>query len=151
MDSTSIFRSVSRTGAIEATLWILSDCKDTDFTIKLIDVYPSNEDYPDGYAMNVADGIMRCRYRDSWENPTLMNPGTIYQIKIQTFPTSNLFKAGHRIRLDVSSSNFPHFDLNLNTGAPEAKGTTVRVANNVVYLDASRPSQVILPIIPAQL
>jgi len=142
---------VEVTGAIEATLWILSDCKDTDFTIKLIDVYPNNEDYPDGYAMNVADGIMRCRYRDSWENPTLMNPGTIYQIKIQTFPTSNLFKAGHRIRLDVSSSNFPHFDLNLNTGAPEAKGTTVRVANNVVYLDASRPSQVILPIIPAQL
>jgi hypothetical protein len=138
------------TGAIEATLWISSDCVDTDFTIKLIDLYPSSEDYPEGYAMNVADGIMRCRYRDSWEKPSLMRPGKVYKVKVQTFPTSNLFKAGHRIRLDVSSSNFPHFDLNLNTGAPEGKGTTIRAANNVIYLDAARPSQVMLPIIPVQ-
>lgn len=138
------------TGAIEAHLWISSDCVDTDFTIKLIDVYPSSEDYPEGYAMNVADGIMRCRYRDSWEKPSLMRPGDVYQIAVQTFPTSNLFKAGHQIRLDVSSSNFPHFDLNLNTGAPEGKGMAIKVANNVLYVDEARPSQVILPIIPTR-
>lgn len=141
-------KDVEITGAIEANLWISSDSKDTDFTAKLVDVYPPNEDYPEGYELNVADGIMRCRYRDSWEQPSFMEPGKAYSIKVLTFPTSNLFKAGHRIRLDISSSNFPHFDLNFNTGEPEGKATSVKVANNTVYLDAKRASHVILPIIP---
>ena len=137
------------TGAIEARLWIASDAPDTDFTIKLLDVYPPNEDYPDGYAMNLTDGILRCRYRDSWEQPSLMEPGRVYLIAIEAFPTSNLFKAGHRIRIDVSSDNFPHFDFNPNTGEPEGKATRTQVATNRVFVDQDHPSHVVLPVIPA--
>lgn len=135
------------TGAIEADLWISSGCPDTDFTIKLVDVYPPNEDYPLGFAMNVADGIARVRYRDSWERPSLMIPGEVYRVRVSAFPTSNLFRTGHRIRLDISSSNFPHFDLNYNTGEPEGKATASRIAHNTVYADAVRPSHVLLPIV----
>jgi uncharacterized protein len=135
------------TGPILAELWISSDCPDTDFTIKLIDVYPANPDYPEGYAMNLTDGILRCRYRDSWEKPSLMTPGQVYRIRVEAFPTSNLFKAGHRIRLDVSSSNFPHFDLNPNTGEPEGRWREMRTATNTLHLDAARPSHVVLPLV----
>lgn len=139
---------VEVTGPVEADLWISSDCLDTDFTIKLVDVYPANEDYPQGYAMNITDGILRCRYRDSWETPSLMTPGQVYRIRVSAFPTSNLFKAGHRIRLDVASCNFPHFDLNPNSGEPEGRWRTLKVATNTVHLDRDRPSRVILPIAP---
>jgi putative CocE/NonD family hydrolase len=138
---------VEVTGAIEANLWISSDAVDTDFTIKLLDVYPPNEDYPQGYALNLTDGILRCRYRSSWSDPTLMKPGEVYPIKVAAFPTSNLFKRGHRIRLDVSSSNFPHFDVNPNTGAPEGTGLERKVARNTVHMDAARPSHVVLPLV----
>jgi putative CocE/NonD family hydrolase len=141
---------VEVTGAIEANLWISSDGPDTDFTLKLIDVYPPGEDYPEGFALNLTDGILRCRYRDSWEKPSLMTPGQVYPIKIAAFPTSNLFKRGHRIRLDISSSNFPHFDVNPNTGEPEGTGLARRVARNTVFADQSRPSHVVLPVIPAR-
>lgn len=141
---------VEITGPIKATLWVSSNCFDTDFTVKLIDVHPANPDYPDGYAMNITHGILRARYRDSWERPTLMNPGEVYEIEISAFPTSNLFKRGHRIRLDISSSNFPHFDINPNTGDPDASSPLCRVATNTVYLDHARPSHVVLPVIPAK-
>jgi putative CocE/NonD family hydrolase len=141
---------VEVTGAIEANLWVASDGPDTDFTIKLIDVYPPNEDYPEGFALNLTDGILRCRYRDSFEAPKMMTPGEWYQIKVTAFPTSNLFKAGHRIRLDISSSNFPHFDVNPNTGAPEGTGLTRRVARNTVFVDSGRPSHVLLPVVPGR-
>jgi putative CocE/NonD family hydrolase len=140
---------VEVTGAIEARLWIASDAPDTDFTIKLLDVYPPNEDYPQGFAMNLTDGILRCRYRDSWLHPRLMEPGRIYAIRIEAFPTSNLFKAGHRIRIDVSSSNFPHFDFNPNSGEPEGKAMRMQIANNRIYVDADHPSHVLLPVIMA--
>jgi uncharacterized protein len=139
---------VEVTGPITVNLWISSSCVDTDFTAKLIDVYPANADYPDGFAMNLTDGILRVRYRDSWERPTMMVPGTVYAIKIEAFPTSNLFRRGHRIRVDVSSSNFPHFDVNPNTGEPEARASEWRVATNRVYVDRARASHVVLPIIP---
>lgn len=139
---------VEVTGAITAELWISSDAVDTDFVVKLIDLYPPSEDYPAGYALNLTDGILRCRYRDSWEKPQLMTPGQVYKIKVEAFPTSNLFKKGHRIRLDVSSSNFPKFDVNPNTGAPEGVGLTRQVARNTIHVDATRPSHVVLPIIP---
>lgn len=138
---------VEVSGAIEAELWIASNCPDTDFTIKLIDVYPPNADYPHGYAMNLTDGILRCRYRDSWERPALLTPGQAYRIKVTAFPTANLFKRGHRIRLDVSSSNFPHFDLNLNTAAPEGTSGEIRVAANRVFVDKERASRIVLPVI----
>ena len=142
--------AVELTGPLTAKLWISSDCPDTDFTIKLIDVYPPNADYPEGFAMNLTDGILRVRYRDSWEKPAMMTPGQVYEITVTAFPTSNLFARGHRIRLDVSSSNFPHFDVNPNTGEPEARATSSRVASNRLFLDRARPSHVVLPVIPAR-
>ena len=141
---------VEVTGPIEVKLWVSSNCPDTDFTAKLIDVYPPNPDYPEGFAMNLVDGILRVRYRDSWEKPSLMTPGRVYAIRIDAFPTSNLFKRGHRIRIDISSSNFPHFDVNPNTGEPEGKALSSRIATNRVYIDAAHPSHVILPIIPSR-
>lgn len=135
------------TGPLVTRLWISSDSPDTDFTAKLIDVYPANADYPEGFSMNLTDGIIRCRYRNSWESPSLMEPGTIYEVTVEAFPTSNLFKAGHRIRLDVSSSNYPHFDLNFNTGEPEGRATGQRVATNTVWMDSGHPSHMVLPIV----
>lgn len=141
---------VEVTGPVEVRLWVSSDCPDTDFTAKLIDVYPPNEDYPRGFAMNVTDGILRCRYRNDWSRPEMMTPGEVYEIRIEAFPTANLFKAGHRIRLDISSSNFPHFDANPNTGEPEGAARRTRIATNGVHMDRHRPSHALLPIVPAR-
>ena len=141
---------VEITGSIEAKLWIASDRPDTDFTLKLIDLYPPNEDYPEGFAMNLTDGIMRVRYRQSWEQPQMLTPGEAAQITVAAFPTSNLFKKGHKIRLDVSSSNFPHFDVNPNTGAPEGMGQVRQRARNRLFVDLARPSHVLLPLIPSR-
>jgi putative CocE/NonD family hydrolase len=140
--------AVEVTGPVEVKLWASSSAPDTDFTAKLVDVYPPSADYPHGYHMNLCDGIIRARYRDSWESPRLMEPGQIYPITITLDPVSNIFKAGHRIRLDISSSNFPRFDVNPNTG--DALGTVGRthVAENTIYHNTEHPTYVILPIIP---
>lgn len=141
---------VEVTGPISVQLWISSSAVDTDFTAKLIDVYPSSVDYPQGYALNLTDGILRVKFRNSWEKPELMEPEEVYQVELNLLPVSNLFVKGHRIRLDISSSNFPRFDVNGNTG--ENPGTSaIRVtALNSVHHDQARPSHVLLPIIPAQ-
>ncbi len=139
---------VEVTGPIVARLHVTTDGPDTDFTVKLVDVYPPNADYPEGFAMNLTDGILRLRYRDSFEHPKMLTPGEVVEIEVSCFPTSNLFKAGHRIRLDVSSSNFPHFDVNPNTGGPDGPEGERRVARNTRFVDASRPSRVVLPISP---
>ena len=141
---------VEITGAIKARLHVASDRPDTDFTVKLIDVYPPSTDYPAGFAMNITDGILRARYRKSWAHPEPLVPGEATVVEIDPFPTSNLFKRGHRIRIDISSSNFPHFDVNPNTGEPEGTGLTRQVARNTVFVDRARPSAVIVPIIPAR-
>jgi putative CocE/NonD family hydrolase len=99
------------TGPLTANLWISSSALDTDFTVKLIDVYPPSADYPDGYALNLTDSIMRARFRDSFTKPELMTPGEVYQLSFPLYPVSNVFKQGHRIRVDISSSNFPRFDV----------------------------------------
>ena len=145
--SAPLARDLEVTGPITVTLWVASSGVDTDMTAKLIDVHPPNEDYPDGFAMNLTDGILRLRYRESWEQPSPLTPGRPYAITIAPFPTSNLFKRGHRIRLDVSSSNFPHFDVNLNTGEPEGTASRRERATNTLFLDATRPSHVVLPVI----
>jgi putative CocE/NonD family hydrolase len=139
---------VAVVGPVVVRLHVASTCVDTDFTAKLVDVHPPNQDYPRGFAMNLCDGILRCRYRDSWERPAMMTPGQVYEIKIEPFATCNLFKAGHRIRLDISSSNFPRYDVNFNTGEPEGRATMKRVATNTIYLDRKRASHVVLPIVP---
>ena len=123
-------RDLEVTGPVTVRLWIASDGPDTDFTAKLIDVHPPNADYPNGFAMNLTEGILRCRYRDSWERPSPMVPGEVYAITIELFPTGNLFTRGHRLRLDIASSNFPHFDINPNSGEPEGAMEHPRIAHN---------------------
>jgi hypothetical protein len=134
-------------GPIEAELYASSTAVDTDFTAKLVDVYPPSEDYPLGYEVNITDGIIRARYRNSPGKQEFMKPGTVYQFRIDPFPTANVFKKGHRIRLDVSSSNFPRFDVNPNTGEPLGMNRRTMKADNSIYLDAQHPSRLILPIV----
>lgn len=142
-------RAVEVVGPVSATLFVSSSAIDTDFTIKLIDVYPPCEDYPEGFAMNLTHGILRLRFRNGWERPELMEPGEVYRVEVQAFPTANLFAPGHRIRLDVSSSNFPHFDINPNNGAPAGENAEPVVARNSVYFAPDRPSHIILPLLQA--
>ena len=139
---------VEVTGPIKVELWASSSAVDTDFTAKLIDVYPPNEDYPNGYAMNLSDSIIRGRYRDSFERSELLEPGQVYKFTIQLYPTSNLFKKGHRIRLDISSSNWPRFDKNPNTGEPLGLNTSSMAATNTIYHDKNHQSLITLPLIP---
>lgn len=131
-------------GPVELHLWVSSDALDTDFTAKLVDVHPPSVDYPTGFAMNLSDGIFRCRYRHSWEHPEPIRSGEVFEIVIELFATANLFKAGHRIRLDVSSSNFPKFDVNPNTGAPEGKGRAKNIARNTVHFGSGTPSRLLV-------
>jgi putative CocE/NonD family hydrolase len=140
---------VEVTGRLVVKLWAASDGVDTDFTVKLVDVYPPSRDFPRGVDLNVADGIVRARYRDGLDREQWLTPGRPVEFTIEMYPTSLVFRQGHRIRLDVSSSNFPRFDVNPNTGEPLNDNRRWRVATNTVYLDASRPSHVILPVIPA--
>ena len=144
-----LIADVAVVGPIVVELYVASDAPDTDFTAKLIDVHPPSADYPTGIAMILTDGIIRCRYRNSWEEPEPIAAGEVFRVRIEPFATANLFKAGHRIRLDISSSNFPKFDVNPNTGAGEGRGRTTRIARNAVYCDATRPSRVVLPIVEA--
>ena len=97
--------------------------------------------------MNLTDGIIRARYRDSPERPVMMEAGGIYRFRIEPFPTANVFKKGHRIRMDISSSNFPRFDVNPNTGEPPGLSRRVETATNTIYLDSDHPSAVVLPIV----
>ena len=138
------------TGPIQVQLWIASTAVDTDFTAKLMDVYPPSSGYPEGYALNLSDGIIRAKFRDSWEHPELMEPGRVYPLTLQLTPTSNLFVTGHRIRLDLSSSNFPRFDVNPNTGENPAWARGKLTAWNTIFHDAARPSHVLLPLVPIE-
>lgn len=139
---------VEVTGAIDVKLWASSSAPDTDFTAKLIDVHPSSRDFPAGLDMNLEDGILRARFRDSIEKAELMKPGTIYPFTVHLYPTSNVFKQGHRIRVDISSSNFPRFDVNPNTGEPLNANRRVAIATNTIYHDRAHPSGIVLPVIP---
>ncbi|WP_054557628.1 CocE/NonD family hydrolase [Croceitalea dokdonensis] len=128
------------TGFIAATLYVSSDAKDTDFTIKLIDVYP------DGRAYNLDETIQRARFREGYDKEVFMEPGKVYKIDLTPMATSNYFKKGHRIRIEISSSNFPRFARNLNTGGKnydESKGV---IANNTIYHTKQYPSQIQIPI-----
>jgi putative CocE/NonD family hydrolase len=133
-------------GPIEVELHASSTAPDTDFTAKLVDVYPPSVDFPSGFEMNVTDGILRARYRNGPARQELMTPGEVYRFRIEPFPTANVFKKGHRIRIDVSSSNFPRFDVNPNTGEPLGRNRRVKSADNRLYHDAAHPSHVVLPI-----
>ena len=130
------------TGPISVKLYASTDGRDTDFTAKLVDVHP------DGYAVNLCDNIMRARYHESREYQTLLEPGRVYEFTIDLWMTSNVFLKGHRIRVDVSSSNFPRFDRNPNTGNPMGQDTELRTAHQTVLHDEAHPSHILLPVIP---
>lgn len=134
-------------GVIRALLYVSSDAPDTDLTIKLIDEYPPSIDYPDGFAMNLTDGILRLRYRDSWQQPAPLPADEVVLAEVEAFATANRFAAGHRIRLDISSSNFPRFDLNPNTFDPSGRWRRHRVARNRIHFDQAHPSRLILPVV----
>jgi len=133
---------VEVTGPVSVELFVSSSAVDTDFTAKLVDVHP------DGFAANLADGILRLRFRNSFEKAEPLVPGEIYKISIDLWATSNLFRKGHRIRLEISSSNFPRYDRNLNTGEDPLTGQRMVTASQTVYHDCGHPSALILPIVP---
>ncbi|GHO55935.1 CocE/NonD family hydrolase [Ktedonobacter robiniae] len=132
------------TGPITVVLWATSSAPDTDFVVRLIDVHP------DGYARNLTDGIIRARYRGftRGEEPSLIKPNTAYEYEIDLWSTSNLFKRGHRIRLDITSSNFPRWDRNPNTGHDFGTDAELAVAHQAILHDEAHPSHVVLPIVP---
>ena len=136
------------TGPIEVVLWVATSAVDTDFTAKLIDVYPASSWFPLGYALNLTDSIARLRYRNGRERGELATPGVPMQLTITLYPTSNLFMSGHRIRLDISSSNHPRFDVNPNTGEPIGRDRRRVVADNTVFHERGRESRIVLPLIP---
>jgi putative CocE/NonD family hydrolase len=138
------------TGEIEVKLWASSSALDTDFTAKLVDVYPESSDYPQGFALNIGDGIIRGRFRETLAREKLMEPGKVYPFTIKLYPTANIFKRGHRIRVDISSSNFPRFDVNPNTGEPLNRHRRMITATNTLYHDRDHPSQILLPVIPGK-
>ena len=133
---------VEVTGPMEVVLYVSSTAKDTDFTAKLVDVYP------DGTAYNVEEGILRARYREGYDKQLWMESGKVYEIRIDLQATSNYFGPGHRIRLEIASSSFPRFDRNLNTGGDNYSETEWVVAKNTVHHSKKYPSHVILPVIP---
>ena len=134
---------VEVTGPLTCQLYISSTAPDTDFVVKLVDVYP------DGRAFNFSEGILRVRYRESRESPKMMEPGKVYPLIIEMQPTSLVFKKGHRIQVDITSSDFPHFDRNPNTGRPFGTDSEMRSAQQTIFHDARYPSHIVLPVIPS--
>jgi putative CocE/NonD family hydrolase len=142
--SDALEQEIEVTGPVKVVLHASSDATDTDFVAKLVDVYP------DGTSYNMAEGVVRARYRDSLAAPTPLTPAKVYRFEIDLVGTSVAFLKGHRIRVHVTSSHFPQFDRNPNTGAKFGTTSDVRVAEQTVFHDAERPSHVLLPVIPTR-
>ena len=132
---------VEVTGTVKVILWASSDALDTDFAAKLCDVYP------DGRSINICEGILRARFREGFSKEKLMQPGTPYRFEIDLWSTSIVFNRGHRIRVHITSSNAPAFDPNPNTGEPFRASERSRPAHNTIYMDAKRPSHILLPVV----
>lgn len=133
---------VAIAGPVKMKLFASTDGPDTDFAVKLVDVSP------DGFAMNIAEGIIRARYRKGTDQMELLKPGEVYEFDIDMVGTANVFQKGHRIRLDVTSSNFPQFDRNPNTGEAFGASSKVRIAKQTVFHTTQRSSHVLLPVVP---
>jgi hypothetical protein len=129
---------------VQLSVYVSTSAKDTDFTAKLVDVFP------DGYARNLTDGILRLRYRKSLDKPEPAIEGAVYAIAVDAGVTGNVFLKGHRIRVEISSSNFPRFDRNPNTGGVVAKETRLAKAVETIYHDREHPSRLVLMVIPAK-
>jgi putative CocE/NonD family hydrolase len=134
-------------GPVRMELFAASTAVDTDFTAKLIDVYPNSKDFPQGFEMNLTDAILRASYRDGAKQRIFLRPGEIYPLTIRPFDTANRFKRGHRIRVDISSSNFPRFDVNPNTGEPLGSNRRIMKADNTVYHSVRYPSRFVLSVV----
>jgi uncharacterized protein len=140
--SSPLEKAMEVTGPVKVILYAASSARDTDFTAKLLDVHP------DGKAYNLCDGIIRARYRESFTAPTLIEPGKVYRYEIDLWVTSNLFKPGHCVRVEVSSSNFPRFDRNPNTGHEFGADAELTKAEQIIFHDREHPSHILLPVIP---
>ena len=134
-------RDLEVSGNVSASLWAVTSAADTDWTAKLTDVHP------DGRSFDVTDGILRAGYRDSLESPTPITPDDAHRYDIDLGPTGMMFKRGHRIRLQVSSSNFPYYARNMNTGRPHHEETEFLSAMQTVLHDADHPSHLVLPVV----
>ena len=128
-------------GFVEVTLYVSSDVRDTDFSLKLVDVYP------DGTAYNLDDTIQRARYRDGYDKQVFMNDGQVYELVLGPLSTSNFFAAGHSIRIEISSSNFPRYARNLNTGGNNYDEAESVLAHNTVHHSRDHPSRITLPVV----
>src|SRR5215467_4896143 len=137
----ALARDLEVTGPVTLDLWVSTSAVDTDITAKLVDVAPN------GFAQNLTEGILRLRYRNSPEKPEALEPGAVYEVTVDLWATSNVFLAGHQIRLEISSSNFPRFDRNLNTGEDQARATRMVKATTAVVHDGDHPSALILPVV----
>jgi putative CocE/NonD family hydrolase len=140
--SSQLTEPLEITGPVTVRLFASTTARDTDFTAKLVDVHPN------GFAQNLQDGIIRARNRVAGKPAQLIEPGKVYEYTIDLWATSNVFLPGHRIRVEVASSNFPRFDRNLNTGDVAAASTQVARATQTIYHDPDRPSHIVLPVIP---
>lgn len=140
--------NVEITGPMSVTLFFSTDVRDTDFTAKLVYEYPPSQDFPQGMDLIVTDALRRARFRNTLEREELLEPGRVYEITIEVPPTSTVFKKGTRLRLDISSSNYPKFGLNPNSGEPIEYHTYMQIANNRIYHDPERASFLTVPVIP---
>lgn len=137
-------------GDVEVELFLSSTAPDTDLFAMLLDIYPASADFPNGYRMNVTDALMRVRYRESMAKPKLMVDGEVVKVRFPLYPTANRFERGHCIQLLISSSSFPRFDVNPNTGEPIGRHTKTVVAKNTIHHDGKHASRLILPVAPAK-
>jgi uncharacterized protein len=140
--SEPLTRALEITGPVVVKLYAATSASDTDFTAKLVDVRP------DGYAQNLADGIIRARYRESRAHPSSVTPGLAYEYTIDLWSTSMVLHPGHRLRVEIASANFPRFDRNPNTGNPLFSDAELQAATQTIFHDAVRPSHIVLPVIP---
>jgi putative CocE/NonD family hydrolase len=139
--SEPLAEGIEVTGRVEVALFAASSAVDTDWTARLVDVYP------DGRAFSISDGLVRARYRDSLKAPSLIEPDRVYEYRFRLNPTSNLFRPGHRIRVDITSSDFPNYDRNHNTGGDDWREVELRIARQRVFHDANRASHLLLPVV----
>ncbi len=146
--SAPLERDTEVTGPVNVTVHVSSDAPDSDLFVMLLDVYPPSEDWPDGYHLNICDGLMRLRYRDSMARPQLLEPGEVYEVTFQLYPTSNVFAEGHQLQVLVGASSFPRFDVNPNTGEPIGQHTSTQVARNTIHHSSRYPSRITLPVVP---
>jgi putative CocE/NonD family hydrolase len=142
-------KAVEIAGNIEAKLWVTSSARDTDITVKLLDIHPPTIDHPDGFHMPLVDRILRLRFHGGFDKERLLEPGKVYAVTVPLPPVANLFQPGHRIRVDIASSNFPRYDVNPGTGEPLGRHTHTVKTHNTLWLDRSRPSHIVLPAMEA--